>query len=150
MILSALFARSKPPDDITHDLVFWIERLIPGRRSSNDRESRTQTMRMLGFRADASGADREPSVRVGTLERIPIRWNRIGVPASCLVAFSSTNRPYHREKGGLVLLFVSLPYEFGGISSLAQDAADGRQTASLFLHGCLSGRSRRRDNFIVR
>ena len=28
-------------------LVFWIERLIPGRRSSNDRESRTQTMRML-------------------------------------------------------------------------------------------------------
>ena len=48
-------------------LVFWIERLIPGRRSSNDRESRTQTKRTLGFRADASWPDREPSVRVGTL-----------------------------------------------------------------------------------
>ena len=31
-------------------LVFWIERLILGRRSSNDRESRTQPMRMLVWR----------------------------------------------------------------------------------------------------
>ena len=32
------------------------------------------------------------------LERIPIRWNRIGALASCLVAFSSTNRRPLRRK----------------------------------------------------
>ncbi len=33
-----------------------------------------------------------------TLERIPIRLNRIGAPASCFVAFSATNRRPLRRK----------------------------------------------------
>ena len=43
--------------------MFWIERLIPGRRSASVRESRTQTKVWLGFRAGAW----ELSAGVGTL-----------------------------------------------------------------------------------
>ncbi len=46
----------------------------------------------------------DPDLSTDALERIPIRWNRIGALATCLAAFSTTNR-YPLRRKMLVFLF---------------------------------------------